>query len=66
MAEGRNPDCKRSATLSPHRWCEFHIVRMTVECKFVQLRKLIVFDGRGTVGVLNIGLLCALPALLFV
>jgi hypothetical protein len=39
---------------------------MAGDCKFVQLRELIVFDGRGTVGVLNIGLLYALSALLFV
>ena len=66
MAEGPNSDSKRSATHSPHRWCEFHSVRMAGECKFVQLRELIVFDGRGTVGVLNIGLLSALSALLLV
>jgi hypothetical protein len=29
------------------------------ECKFVPLRELIVYDGGGTVGVLNIGMLCA-------
>jgi hypothetical protein len=38
---------------------------MPSECKFVPSRELIVFDGRGTVGVLNIGLLGALSALLF-
>jgi hypothetical protein len=66
MAEGPNAVCKRSATHSPNCWCEFHSVRMPDECKVVQLRELIVFDGRSTVGVLNIGLLCVLSALLFV
>jgi hypothetical protein len=66
MAEGPNSDCKRSATRSLNRWCQFYSVRMAGECKFVQLRELIVFGGRDTVGVLNIGLLHAQRALLFV
>jgi hypothetical protein len=45
MAEGPNSDCKRSATHSPHRWCEFHSVRMAGRCKFVQLRKLFLTGG---------------------
>jgi hypothetical protein len=63
MAEGLNSICKRSATHSPHHWCEFHSVRMAGECKSVQLRGLIVFDGRA-VRVLNIGLLYALSVVL--
>jgi len=66
MAEGPNSYCKGSATHSPNRWCQFCSVRMAGECKFVQLRELIVFGGRGTVGVLNIGLLHAQSALLVV
>lgn len=49
MAEGTNADCKRSATYSLRSLCEFRSVCMPGECKFVQWRKLIVFDGRGTV-----------------
>ena len=52
MAEGPNSDCKRSATHSPDCWCEIYGLFMAGECKFVQLRELIVF-GRDTVGVLN-------------
>lgn len=62
MTEGPNADCKRSATYSPRSLCEFRSLCMPGECKFVQWRKLIVFDGRGTVAVLNIGFLYSLSA----